>query len=73
MEQIDDNTSDKDDEQGSGEVVVLFCEGPEGYTEQEEDVERFDDLVDYQLDDPWLPDHHRPWAVRLPQAQSHLS
>ena len=63
MVEVDDDSDEEDEEQSGGEVVVLFCDEPEENAEDEEDVERLDDLKNEQLEDSRLLDDHCPRPV----------
>jgi hypothetical protein len=68
--EVDDDSYQENDHQSCGKVVVLLPEVPEENAEDQEDVERLDDLKDEQLDNGRFMDHHSSRSVCILQMKS---
>lgn len=65
--QIDDHSDQEDHQESSREVIVSFSKEPEEDTEDQKDIERFDDLEDQQFNNSRFMDDHGPRSICILQ------
>jgi hypothetical protein len=63
LHQVDDDANQEHHHESCRKIVVALYEKPEHHAEEKKDIEWLDDLEQDQVDDRWLANHHRPWAV----------